>query len=289
MNKTSFDKYIPTYNSSDACFYLDMKELPFGGEEVVIDRFIIILCIEGKLSIDIKGVTYEVGTNSLILCKPNDVINNCIMSTSCKCEIFTISNTLVNEAMTSVFQLDKFISLTQKPVIVVSDSYLPKFHVYKDLLTIKFNEEKSVLNKYIIKLIIRSTLYEIIQLAEAAISLDNQFITSRKEILFKDFIGILSNLSVKPRTVNWYADRLCVTPKYLSGICKIVSGKSALYWINNYVLKDVHHLLKTSDKSIKEISEHLQFPNTSFFGKYVKVHTGLTPKQYQIQIRSKVE
>ena len=52
-------------------------------------------------------------------------------------------------------------------------------------------------------------------------------------------------------------------------------------------MKDALYLLKKSDKSIKEIVNELDFPNLSFFGKYVKRHTGLSPKQYREQLSEK--
>ena len=88
--------------------------------------------------------------------------------------------------------------------------------------------------------------------------------------------------------VTWYAEELHVTPKYLSTTCKNVSGKTANIWINQFVVKDICQLLRYSEMSIKEISEHLNFPNLSFFGKYVKSHLGVSPKEYRQQIRDEV-
>lgn len=81
--------------------------------------------------------------------------------------------------------------------------------------------------------------------------------------------------------VSFYADKLNVTPKYLSAVCKEISGHTASDIINQYVVKDVEALLKRSGRSIKEVANELMFPNLSFFGKYVKKHLGVSPKQYR--------
>lgn len=78
-----------------------------------------------------------------------------------------------------------------------------------------------------------------------------------------------------------YADRLCITPKYLSAVCKATTGKTASDIINRYVVEDIRRLLKQPGKSIKEIANELDFPNLSFFGKYVKKHLGTSPTQYR--------
>lgn len=108
-------------------------------------------------------------------------------------------------------------------------------------------------------------------------------ITQRSNILFKRFLDLLACTEVKKRSISYYAGKLCVTPKYLSTVCKKVSGKTAFEWINDYVVEDIKYFLKYSNKSIKEISEHQDFPNISFFGKYVKTHLGTSPTDYRKQ------
>ena len=72
--------------------------------------------------------------------------------------------------------------------------------------------------------------------------------------------------------------RLYVSPKYLSAICKAESGKTANQWITEYTLEDIRYQLLFTNHSIKEITHQLGFPNTSFFGKYVRQHFGTSPK-----------
>ena len=99
--------------------------------------------------------------------------------------------------------------------------------------------------------------------------------------VFSDFVSLLSSASPKPRDVAYYADRLCLTPKYLSAVCKQVSGITASQFIAQFVVKDIRRLLEETDKSIKEICNELAFPNPSFFGTYVRKHLGLSPRQYR--------
>ena len=103
------------------------------------------------------------------------------------------------------------------------------------------------------------------------------------EYLFKNFINLLASSHPKNRKVEYYAEKLYVTPKYLSLVCKKCGNKTASKIISLYVLKDIDYLLKYSSKSIKEIVNELEFPNISFFGKYVKKHFGISPKAYRIK------
>ena len=98
-------------------------------------------------------------------------------------------------------------------------------------------------------------------------------------IHFQKFLDLLHSEQIKYRTVEAYADELCISPKYLTAICKKQSGKTAIQWIHEQLLENIRYYLKHTDFSIKQICDKLGFPNTSFFGKYVKDHFGMTPVQ----------
>lgn len=109
--------------------------------------------------------------------------------------------------------------------------------------------------------------------------------TSRERELFNSFIGLLSHRRQKRQTVAQYAAELYITPKYLSMVCKKVSGKTPLKWINEYVVDDIRTLLKDTDLSVKELSDRLGFPNSSFFGRYFREQMGMTPLDYRMKHR----
>ena len=98
---------------------------------------------------------------------------------------------------------------------------------------------------------------------------------------FQRFLDLLHSINVKHHTVEWYANELCISPKYLSALCKKHSGKTANEWITEHVLEDIRFYLKQTDYSIKQICDILGFPNPSFFGKYVKDHFGQTPAHFR--------
>lgn len=87
------------------------------------------------------------------------------------------------------------------------------------------------------------------------------------------------------RAVSFYADKLCITPKYLSLSVKEATGKPALEWIDDYVIAEAKALLRSTDMSIDQIGESLNFMNQSLFGKYFKRVTGVSPRQYRYSNR----
>ena len=104
---------------------------------------------------------------------------------------------------------------------------------------------------------------------------------SRREEIFRRFIALVNEHSKQERSVNFYADKLCLTPHYLSTIIREASGQTVMQWINQSVVLEAKVLLKHSDLLIFQISDELNFHNPSFFSKFFKRMTGMTPAEYQ--------
>lgn len=100
-------------------------------------------------------------------------------------------------------------------------------------------------------------------------------------MIFDQFIKLVSEYHTEQRNVGFYAQRLNLTPKYLSRIIRDASGRSAPEWIDDYVILEAKNLLKYSGLAIKEIVYKLNFPSQSVFYKFFKSHTGMTPTEYK--------
>lgn len=104
---------------------------------------------------------------------------------------------------------------------------------------------------------------------------------TREQRLFTDFIQLVSQYAPEHHTIDYYASRLCLTPRYLSSIIKQVSGKSAKQWIDDALVTRIKIDLKHTDKPIARICDDMNFPNPSFLTKFFKRMTGMTPSQFQ--------
>jgi AraC-like DNA-binding protein len=104
---------------------------------------------------------------------------------------------------------------------------------------------------------------------------------TRKENLVKNFTLLVQKQFRLLRNVNKYAAQLNITPKYLTETVKEITGKTAGEIIDDFVLLEAKLLLDNPVLSIAEIADELHFSDQSFFGKYFKRHTGLSPKEYR--------
>lgn len=104
---------------------------------------------------------------------------------------------------------------------------------------------------------------------------------TRKEALAKQFVALAQDEAVDHRDLAYYADKLCVTPKYLSGVVSKITGKKATKWIDDCVMVHAMRLLKTTDENISQISDKLSYQTPSDFSRCFKRITGMTPRQYR--------
>lgn len=107
-------------------------------------------------------------------------------------------------------------------------------------------------------------------------------VSERVTSLLRKFIELLYGGGyVRNRDLEFYASRLCVTPHYLSEICKKVSGKPASYWIDRFTMQEITRLLRQKELSLTEIAERMNFSSVSYFSRYVQKRINLSPSEYR--------
>ena len=160
-----------------------------------------------------------------------------------------------------------------------------KDSVLVQLLIKQLNDKISALNEHAYgKELLYHTfyifLYEVYGLSKKYAVPFHHHVT-RKENLAKNFTQLVQKQFRSHRNVNAYAEQLSITPKYLTETVKEITGKTAGEIIDDFVLLESKLLLDNPALSIAEIADELNFSDQSFFGKYFKRHTGLSPKQYR--------
>lgn len=104
---------------------------------------------------------------------------------------------------------------------------------------------------------------------------------SRQEEVFNRFLELVNKYAVHERSCTFYADRLCLTSRYLSTLVRQASGRTVMDWVNEAVMQEAKLMLCHTDKLVYQIADELNFPNASFFCKYFRRMTGMTPKDYR--------
>ena len=107
-------------------------------------------------------------------------------------------------------------------------------------------------------------------------------ITSQNEQLMSQFVEMLEQGDYREnREIGYYADKLCVTSKYLSEVCKKVSGLPANYWITRYASLEISRLLRDRSLSFTDISDMFGFSSLAHFSRYVQKNLGTSPSDFR--------
>lgn len=140
----------------------------------------------------------------------------------------------------------------------------------------------------------RPLLYEAVAMLQSALMLEVKRVAKAQELqrqqslshqhnIFRSFLALVNQYGLTERHIEFYADKLCVTPNHLGFVIKRQSGLTIMQWINRYVIQQAKLKLRYNDQPVWEIAEEMNFANASFFSKFFKKETGMTPKQYREQ------
>ena len=247
--------------------------------------FVALLCIEGESTIYINNEMYSIHKNDFLLCHPQTIFEHKITNLDFKyCGFFLSPEYVKQISLISSNSWNAILFIENNPIIALDENESSLFLQYYNLIRSKFETESQHHLKQLIDMLLQAFIYEFHDSMEKRIKIDPPQYNSADN-LFISFLDILVNSYPKQRSVSYYAEKLFVTPKYLSAICKEISGETASDIITRYVKKDIENLLKQPNKTIKEIANELDFANLSFFGKYVKRIFGVSPKEYRENIK----
>ena len=251
------------------------------------DGYCIFFLKKGRMTVDVDLNTYRMQENSLMINVPGNIMK--LSSGNDVNEMDLICILITNEFMSGVhFDFLKFhqeaIHQMNTPCITLTEEEIALFNDYHDLAR-KIASSRMQNKKEIMGALLTSSTYVSIDFWSKRMDKARKHSagtgSARITQIFERFIGLVSEYHTSERGMAFYADKMCLTPKYLSKLIKQASGRSAPDWIDSFVILEAKNMLKYSDMAIKEIVYKLHFPNQSVFYKFFKAHTGMTPSEYR--------
>jgi AraC-like DNA-binding protein len=244
-------------------------------------------CVEGTVDCSINLTDYHLTTGTLLLITPGNIVKitqpdelaaNLRFSLICASSSF-ISSTGINPSKFLVEAMD----VLRDPCIHLSADETEMLHKYVNLALDITKTNPQFVHDSMAGLV-SSIFYQFAGfLADSKKRQDQEAParTTRQRQMLEQFIKLAINDHAHEHLVGYYADKMCVTPKYLSKIVKEASGRSVPEWLNELLILDAKNMLRHSNLTIKEIAANLNFPSQSFFFRFFKNHTGQTPTQYR--------
>ena len=242
----------------------------------IVGGMVICLCRRYEGSIYIDGKEHKLGESSIAILPEKHLVR---FTESIKVEtiqfIAVTTDYILNMPSpidTSIFSYSRYI-----PVMQVSDSKFDDFQSYFRFLY-KESNEKSTYQDEILRSILYALILEITGEYDAQYNLNTGAEIKSHDVSDK-FFHLLAVYYKENRTVQFYADKLNITSKYLTTAIKKTTGRPVLEWLHEAVLIEAKMLLKTTDLTVQEISDRLNFSSPSAFVQFFKKHTGTTPKK----------
>ncbi len=247
-----------------------------------VNAFVFFVCTKGSINITINLKEWNVVQNTYVASLPENVIGLNRVSDDFEGYVILFSLEYLRKISVDLKDvLPYYTYIRNNPCFKVSDEKVVAITRFYDLLFTSLMDEKSKRIEDIVKGLVISIISKIADDLDGFGLVGTTVKTKSKEYYFLKFMDLLLKYFRAKHHVGFYADKLALSPKYLSSIIKETSGSSAPQWINDYIVVEAKTLLKSSDMNINQIADYLYFPNPSFFSKYFKQHTGVTPKEYR--------
>ena len=241
----------------------------------------IALCLEGEGEVGIGVKKYKFKKNSLMLLNPNQYVHSLSSQSSVRIMAIGCNLEMIESIMPKLSGLLPI--LIHNPIEAVStlsDEHSRNIQEYMQLIGKKLKAHETPLKRLKIGNLLQSLLCEIVEDHYVATDGTERPRTRKEEILSKFILEVLQNFRTE-RSVSFYADKLCMTPKHLSAVAKEITSHTASELIDHYVIMEAKIMLAETSLTIQEISNKLNFANQSFFGKYFKHLTGCSPSAFR--------
>lgn len=267
----------------DVFIFDDITSISLGESPVMVEMPIFAVCVSGHADVEVNMKPFHVPSNSIVTLMPDHIIHGYKASEDFKCLFVAVSNRCVDELIPDILTaLPAVMTFRNTPVVELSGEEIEMLKEMHSFLWKMIRTDVGIYKKKVVNGMIQSMLYTVL----SAYKTRNMYTAvkhSRNDEIFFNFFTLLEHNFREQRSVQFYADKLCITPKHLSTVVKSVSGRTAGAWIDGYVILTAKVMLRSSSSTIQEISVALNFPNQSFFGKFFKQHVGMSPREYRLK------
>lgn len=280
MLETGID--VITSIENDFAIFENSSDLPVFDYPSRLEMGIMAICLRGstQMSIDLKEYTFE--ANDMVVILADQIVRQHQQSDDFLCCVFAVSIGFAQEAILSYRQfLPTLLRIKDDPRVPLKPEEVVSILEYCSFLRQKVNMKDNCFRREIAMSLFHALFYELGNIMNRYAPAAGRQAKTRRDEVFEQFIHLVRDHYKTQRSVAFYAGKLCLTPKHLSNVVKGLTGKSAGGWIDDYVILEAKALLKSTALTILQVSEALNFANQSFFGKYFRQHTGVSPSQYR--------
>ena len=274
------------YTSENVTILNDISKIIRRNHHVAkLGCMVTVFCEEGEANVHINGNTFLLQKGNCAILTPGTVIQSCTSDTFFSTKVFAVSQNFLTETLSMKKETWNILHyLYHHPIFPINRTTSYKMYLYKELLMALIQEKPHAYSQRTRSFHFSGMLCEMFAMLNQLVP-DIERKTGqydRSTLITREFIDLVNADNGTHRSVSYYADKLCYSPKYLCTVIKQTTGKTPMQFVQENTIKQIKYQLKHSNMSIKEIANFFDFPNPSFFGKFVKAHTGMTPLEYRM-------
>ena len=276
----------------DSCLYAHLKlssTLPlsaFTTEQIKVEGLTMIFLLKGTLKVKFNFEEFEVAGPSIMSFIHGTLFSLQTLSPDDEAEFYVLnySTAFLQEINISFSAISSDIFVRHdEPYFTIQDRevsvVLRYLSMMQSVMADKFNLQ---ISRHIMSNLTAAFVYQLLAFVYKNLGAhDSESIGPRRSGYVQDFIKLVHQYYTQERSVNFYASKLFISPKYLSLLVKEATGRSAARWIDHFVITEAKNLLRFSGKNIQQVAYALNFSNQSSFGKYFKHLTGMSPTEFQ--------
>ena len=239
-----------------------------------------ILCHAGKAPFSMMEKRYVIEAGDLAIWQIGSNIYDIAFSSDLDADILLVERNFLIENNPEVAWATKgYVFIKENPVFRLDEKGKRLLQTDFDLIRQRLSES-NIFRREILGRTLQIFLFDLWNVYEEAINRQEE-LSNLSASIFHRFMDLVRQYSSSEREVAFYADKLCVSAKYLSEVVKKGSGKPASYWINGYAAQEIVSLLKKPDMTLSEISDRLNFYNPAHFTRFVRKMLGVSPSEYR--------
>ena len=268
-------------NEKDIIVMDNTRELP-ENSAYTTEHVLVMICTTGIIQFDYDGQLTTVHKGELFLGVPGSVVSDYMVSPDFDCKLIAVKPT---EMMASrelhTMVINSMLHIKTHPVARLTETDAEDVFAYHDLICRRIRLAEHRYKNGEVRSLINAFLLRMVGIMDSGTEVKETESSVRGEQLVEKFVWMVNEDCGRNRLVEYYADRLNITSKYLSTLVRNILGRTPTDVIKVVTMKEIERRLRYTDDSIKQISQAMNFPNTSFFGKYFKQHSGVTPNSYR--------
>lgn len=246
-----------------------------------LDYAVIILCRNGWGQVLIDLCRYEMVRNTQLILLPGTVLSLEGRSDDFNVSYFAAYGDMFREACLRL-ETTFLHFLKEQPCFTLPDQHTAHINELLEATSAIYADHDHMFRYQIARNHLQNFLLNVYDKAHRHFSQGDMEGHNRQDELFKRFIALVHDNCLTKREVSFYADRLCISTKYLTGICRSTTGcRSAKQIIDHHAILEIKVLLESTELSIQEISDRLGFPDQSYLGRFFKRHEGISPGNYR--------